>query len=69
MSKKVTIDNKEYELEGLSDDTKAHIASIQAVDRRIKDLQEQLAIMQTAKMGYTNALKDLIEKETPVPAN
>lgn len=63
MEKTVKIDGKEYDLEALTEETKAHLASIQAVDRRISDIKEQAAILQTARIGYVAQLKNLIEKE------
>lgn len=53
----VTIDGKEYDAEKLSDNAKAQLVSLQAVDRRIESLQEELAILQTARIAYGNALK------------
>lgn len=69
MSGTIKVDNKEYEIESLSDDTKAHLVSIQAVDRRLKDLKEQTAILQTARVGYTTALKTLLAKDMPDELN
>ena len=69
MSDKVKIDGKEYEFDALTDDTKAHLSSIQAVDKRLKDLQEQAAILQTARLGYANALKSLLAKDSPEELN
>lgn len=69
MERKIKVDGKEYDFESLDNDTKAHLVSIQAVDRRIKDLQEQIAILQTARIGYANALKDLMENAVPADAN
>ncbi len=53
----VTIDGKEYDADKLSDNAKAQLVSLQAVDRRIESLQEELAILQTARIAYGNALK------------
>ena len=69
MANKVKIDGKEYDLESLGEETKAHIASIQSVDRRLRDLQEQVAILQTARVGYTNGLKAHLTKDTPEELN
>ena len=33
---------------------------MQAVDRRIAMVQEEMAILQTARMGYSKALQDLL---------
>ena len=51
------IDNLEYDLDTLSDDAKAQLASIQFVDQELARLQMQVAAMQTAKNAYLSALK------------
>ncbi len=53
----VTIDGKDYDADALSDSAKAQLLSLQAVDRRIENLQEELAILQTARNAYGSALK------------
>jgi hypothetical protein len=53
----ITIDGKEYDSDALSDGATAQLLSLQAVDRRIENLQEELAILQTARIAYGNALK------------
>lgn len=59
----ITIDNKEYKLDDLSEDAKAQITSIQVVDQKIADLNTQLAIMQTARNAYAQALTSLLPKK------
>ena len=59
----ITIDNKEYKLSDLSDEAKAQIGSIQVVDQKIADLNTQLAIMQTARNAYAQALTPLLPKK------
>lgn len=56
----VTIDNVEYQIADLSEEAKAQLLSIQAVDRRIAQTQEELAILQTARLAYGNALKGVL---------
>ena len=56
----VTIDNVEYSLADLSADVQAQLGSIQAVDRRIASVNEELAILQTARIAYGNAVKDML---------
>jgi prefoldin subunit 5 len=51
------IDNKEYDLDTLSDECKAQLASIQFVDQELSRLQAQIAVLQTAKSTYAQALK------------
>ena len=53
----IKIDNKEYDLESLSDDAKAQLGSIQFVDSELARLQAKAAALQTAKAAYLQALK------------
>ena len=52
----VTIDNKDYDLDGLSDEAKAQLQMLQLSDQEIARLNAQLAIVQTARVAYSNAL-------------
>jgi hypothetical protein len=56
----ITIDGLVYDLDSLSDDAKAQLGSMQAVDRRIAMAQEEMAILQTARIGYSKALQALL---------
>lgn len=56
----INIDNVDYDLATLSDDAKAQVLSLQAVDRRLAELQEQTAILRTARIAYSNALRDML---------
>jgi hypothetical protein len=51
------IDNKKYELDTLSDECKAQLASIQFVEQELVRLQAQAAALQTAKAAYLQGLK------------
>ncbi len=53
----ITIDERQYELDLLSSTAKEQLASLQFVDAEIQKLQAQLAVYQTARMAYSNALK------------
>lgn len=53
----VKIDGAEYAMDSLSDAAKAQIANIQAVERRIQDLREQMVMLQAAKITFVGALK------------
>jgi len=53
----ITIDGKEYDLETLSDAAKGQLQSVQVVDRKIADVQAELAILQTARNAYVDGLK------------
>jgi hypothetical protein len=53
----ITIDNKEYDLNLLSDEAKAQLASIQFVDAELVRLNAKAAALQTARMAYSKALQ------------
>ena len=57
----ITIDDKEYDTETLSEEARAQLASLQYVDRQLLELQMRSAAYQTARNGYANALKELLE--------
>lgn len=58
----VIIDDVEYSLADLSTDVQAQLVSVQAVDRRIASVNEELAILQTARIAYGNAVKELLSQ-------
>jgi hypothetical protein len=58
----IKIDNKEYDLDTLSDECKAQLASIQFVEQELARLQAQAAVLQTAKASFLQAL----QKSLPV---
>lgn len=53
----ITIDDKEYDLDTMSEEAKAQLASIQYVDSELARLSMQVAAYQTARIGYSNELK------------
>ncbi|SDE68100.1 DUF6447 family protein [Desulfuromonas thiophila] len=55
---KITIDGREYETENLADEAKKQLSMIQFVDRRIVELQAQIAVCQTARSAYGKALSE-----------
>ena len=57
----ITIDGKEYDVETLSDETKAQLGSLQYVDAELARLQAQAAALQTARMAYGRAIKQTLE--------
>jgi uncharacterized protein involved in exopolysaccharide biosynthesis len=56
----IRIDEVEYELELLTEDAKAQLLSVQHTDQKIAELQRDLAIAQTARASYANALRELL---------
>ena len=59
---KINIDGKEYSLSELSDNARAQVANLQFVDAQIQQLNNEWAVADTARIGYTNALKSELEK-------
>ena len=62
-SQKVTIDDKEYDPDKLSDSAKAQVVNMQVVLQEIASLQQKLAIAQTARNAYATALKEELAEE------
>jgi hypothetical protein len=56
----ITIDNKEYDLNAMSDEAKAQLISMNFVDAELERLSAQVAVYQTARVAYGKALKDLL---------
>lgn len=62
---KIKIDDKEYDIENLSETAKNALSSLQFTDNEIQKAQARLAILQTARNTYANAVKQELEKNTP----
>lgn len=62
ISNKITIDDVVYNLDELSDTAKAQLMNIQFVDAQLQQLNNELAVSDTARIGYTNALKGELAK-------
>ena len=56
----ITIDNKQYEYDTLSNEAKAQLASLQFVDSELARLQAKAAALQTARMAYAKALGEAL---------
>ena len=57
----VTIDGKEYDSESMSDEAKAQAQAIQYCNNQLLELEMRKAAYQTARTGYANALKSMLE--------
>ncbi len=58
----ITIDNKPYDLNSLSTEAKQQLEMLVATDNKIRELQRDLAISQTARNAYARALSELLPK-------
>ncbi len=61
---KITIDNVEYNTDNLSDEAKQHLQMLQITEQEMSRLNAQLAIAQTARIAYANALKQALPVST-----
>lgn len=56
-SQTLTIDGNQYNSSELSETARHQVVNIRITDEEIQRLQQQLAIAQTARTAYANALK------------
>lgn len=63
---KISIDGKEYAVSEMSQVALEQLNNVRAVDQEIQRLQVQIAIAQTARSTYANALKNALDgKDDP----
>ncbi len=60
---KITINEKEYETDDMSEEAKAQLGSLQFVDNEIAREQMKTAALQTARNAYAKALEAALEEE------
>jgi hypothetical protein len=58
----IKIDDNEYDVDALSDESKAQLVSLRYVDSELARLQAQAAALQTARIAYGRALKQTLEE-------
>ena len=63
-NKKVTIDDIDYDWNELSNNAKAQLENIKFVDEMLQQLHNEWAVADTARIGYSNALKN--DAQTPI---
>lgn len=68
MTPTITINSKDYAVAELSEAAKAQIANIQVADAEMARLQQQLALVQTARNAYAATLIAAVEAPTQPPA-
>ena len=59
---KLTIDGVHYDLEKLTENAKLQLVNIQFVDNQLLQLENEWAVADTARIGYSQALKRELEK-------
>ena len=58
----ITIDGKEYDISNVSSDAQAQLKNLEFVNEQILQRNNEFQIAQTAKIGYSRALKRELEK-------
>lgn len=61
--KTINVDGKNYKLDELNAKARAQVANIQFVDEKIRQLSNELAVADTARLAYRNALKRELAKK------
>ena len=61
---KITIDGQEYDVANASESVRIQLENLQFVNDQILQRNNELQIAETAKIGYSRALKREIEKST-----
>ncbi|MCU7836173.1 MAG: hypothetical protein KZQ83_13105 [gamma proteobacterium symbiont of Taylorina sp.] len=56
------INDKEYNINDLSNEAKSYIAQIQLIDSKMMPMKAELAVFQTARDTYSNSLNAELEK-------
>ena len=57
MSKKIRIDDKDYDLDSLSDQAKAALGSLEFTTERLQDLTNMTVFLKRARNSYMESLK------------
>ena len=59
---KINIDGQEYDISNASEDAKVQLKNLKFVNEQILQRNNELQIAQTAKIGYSRALKRELDK-------
>ncbi|MBM2295077.1 hypothetical protein JQX09_24465 [Sulfitobacter pseudonitzschiae] len=61
---KITIDGTDYETDDMSDDLKRQVQNVAFCDRKLDDLKNEAALVQTARRAYARSLSEALSGET-----
>ena len=56
----IKIDEKEYDVDQLSEEAKGQLGMLQFVDAELQRLNAQAAVLQTARVAYSKALNEAL---------
>lgn len=57
---KVTIDGKEYETDDMNEDARRQLQNVATCDRKLEDLKNEAAMIQTARNTYAQSLGKML---------
>jgi hypothetical protein len=60
----IKIDGKEYDYDSLSNEAKEQLNNLRVTDQKIKSLQQELAMIQTARAAYANTLAKKLPQDS-----
>ena len=60
---KVTIDGKEYETDDLSEEARRQLQNVAICDRKLEDMRNETAIIQTARNAYARLLSNALNSD------
>jgi len=61
----IKIDGKDFDTDKMSDQSKAQLVNLRFVDTELDRLQAKMAVLQTARQVYVNALKQALGPDAP----
>ncbi len=57
----IKIDGQDYDTEKMNEEARKQLGSLQFADRKIAELQAEIAVMQTARAAYCRALVEQLK--------
>jgi hypothetical protein len=60
----IKIDGKDYPVDNLDNEAKNQLMNVRVADQKIAALQQDLAMLQTARNAYAKALAEVLPKVT-----
>lgn len=60
---KINIDGKEYDTDALSEEARSNMLNTKYCDDKLAELKREMAIVQTARNAYAQALKNALPKD------
>lgn len=61
---KVTIEDKQYDMETLSETAQAQVKNVAYCDKKLQELQADIAMVRTARSSYLQALLQAVPKDS-----